>query len=76
MKKYKKILKKEVYDIVCDICNKSCLNDFKDPQMAEYAVLEAFWGYSSRKDNSKSYYEICENCFDKIEKYIKVIKHE
>lgn len=76
MRKYKKILKKEIYDILCDICGKSCLNDFRDPKMAEYAVLEAYWGYCSKKDNSKSYYEICEICFDKIEKYIESIKNE
>ncbi len=75
MRKYKKVLKKQTSDIVCDICGDSCLpNTYKDPKMAEYATLEATWGYFSKKDENQYFCEMCESCFDKIINYIESIK--
>lgn len=78
MKKYKEVLKRQVSDIICDICGKSCL--ISDPledyriETAEYATLEATWGYWSKKDGDRYYNEMCEICFDKVKSYIDSIK--
>jgi hypothetical protein len=76
MRKYKKVLKDELDDVVCDICNKSCIVDgcVQDPLMAEFAVLEASWGYCSKKDETQKRLEICEICYDKVISFIESIK--
>lgn len=76
MRKYKKVLKEEVDDVICDICNKSCMIDncSQDIFMAEFAILEASWGYCSKKDETRNKLEICENCYDKIINFIESIK--
>lgn len=76
MRKYKKILKDETSDIICDICGKSCLSECSmgDPAMGEYATLEGIWGYCSRKDGNYYRCEMCEDCFDKVVSYMESIK--
>jgi hypothetical protein len=76
MRKYKKVVKDELDDILCDVCGASCVPkrdegsvEF-DASWAEFAVLEANWGYMSRKDGDRANYEICEKCFDKIVVFI------
>jgi hypothetical protein len=75
MRKYKKILKDVTSDIVCDICGKSCVDErWGGVDAAEFATLEAIWGYCSKKDGEKYGCEMCEDCFDKVKSYIDTIK--
>ena len=61
LKTYKKVTKKAVDKIYCDICGSCCTDDNCGD---EYATLEALWGYCSSKDESKFDIQICERCFD------------
>ena len=76
MRKYKKAIKKILKDIVCDICGKSCSDPVcaQDVAMAEFATLEAMWGYCSKKDGESYKCEMCESCFDKVKIYIDSLK--
>ena len=76
MRKYKKVLKDELSDILCDICGKTCLSEcsMHDPAMSEYAVLEGIWGYCSRRDGERYVCEMCESCFDKVKVFIDSIR--
>jgi hypothetical protein len=77
MRKFRKKLKPELADIICDICGESCLSDCSmgDPAMAEWALLEALWGYcSGGKDGDKYRCEMCEKCFDKVRAFIDSMK--
>ena len=74
MRKYKKVLKDELLDVVCDACGRSCVPENSEgPGWAEFAVVEANWGYFSEKDGDKYYKEICESCFDKVCDFLKSI---
>lgn len=73
MRKYKQVMKDQLNDIVCDVCGKSCVKFNDDPGCAEYATLEAFWGYWSKKDGEKFHNDFCEECFDKILNFIKTL---
>ena len=64
-----------VVDIICDICNKSCIksrntNTADDVHSAEYSTLLANWGYYSKKDGEKWEFQFCEECSDKLYKFI------
>jgi hypothetical protein len=75
MRKYKKVLKNELEDIICDVCSKSCLDErFPEIELAEFATIEANWGYLSKKDGERFNWEICEECFDKIKAYMDSLK--
>jgi hypothetical protein len=76
VRKYKKKLKPQLADIVCDICGKSCLSEcsLEDPAMAEWAMLEATWGYCSHKDGEQYKCEMCEKCFDKVRAFIESMR--
>lgn len=78
MRKYKRVLKEQLEDIVCDICKSSCMSkcSMQDPTMAEYAVLEAFWGYCSKRDGDQYKCEMCEPCFEKVSNFIESIKND
>jgi len=76
MRKYKKKLKDVLEDVICDICGKSCNNSGQEVGFAEFAVLEANWGYFSRKDETRYNCEMCEDCFDKLTNFIEVLKNE
>lgn len=75
MRKYKKVLKDELDDVVCDVCGKSCVSGTLGAFGigAEFAVLEADWGYGSRKDGDSFRLEMCEDCFDKIVSFVGTI---
>jgi hypothetical protein len=75
MRTYKKVIKEQVEDIICDICKSSCMSEcsLQDPGMAEYAMLEATWGYCSKKDGDKYSCEMCESCFEKVYSFINSI---
>ena len=61
----------EITDIICDICGHSCKKDIESNICDyEYATLSASWGYYSNKDAVTWVCNICENCADKIMKYI------
>lgn len=66
-------------EFFCDICGKTCnaalpyyegkdIEEFRDD---EFAVLEAKWGYHSRKDQSHYKCIMCEDCFDEVAFFIK-----
>ena len=76
MRKYKSALRPVLEDVFCDICGKSCSSECSmgDPTMLEYATLEVFWGYCSRKDGDNYSCEMCESCFDKIKSFIDSIR--
>jgi hypothetical protein len=76
MRKYKKVLRDALEDIVCDICGKTCLSDcsMEDPLMAEYATIEGVWGYCSKRDGEFYKCDMCESCFEKVENFIKSLK--
>lgn len=79
MKKYKKVLKDEMSDLICDICHQSCFScgeesPWRNVTNAEYATLEANWGYFSNKDGESFSCEMCESCFDKVVKFIDFLK--
>lgn len=76
MRKFRKKLKPELADIICDICGDSCLSkcSMEDPAMAEWALLEASWGYCSGKDGEQYKCEMCERCFNKVRAFINSMK--
>lgn len=76
MRKFRKRLRSEVSDIVCDVCGRSCLTDCSmgDPAMAEYATLEAQWGYCSKRDGERYQCEMCEDCFERVSAFVDSLK--
>lgn len=78
MRKYKKVLKDQLDDVVCDVCGRSCSTDCSAAMgggsAAEYATLEAAWGYCSRKDGERYTCEMCEECFGKVSAFIDSLK--
>ena len=76
MRKFRKTLKDEVADIICDICGRSCMSEcsLDDPAMSEYATLEAIWGYCSVRDGERYICEMCEDCFGKVSAFIDSLK--
>lgn len=78
MRKYKKVLKDELDNIICDICGKGCRTACSeiasDSSMVEYATLEAIWGYCSGKDGERYTCEMCEDCFGKVSDFIDSLK--
>ena len=68
-----RIVKKDVVDIICDICGDSCQKEYD----YEYSELKAIWGYDSKKDLENWEMQFCEKCSDKIITFIrKLIKKE
>ena len=61
MKTYKKKTVTVLDQTICDVCGKTCTDDFYNNH--ENATLEALWGYSSRSDGTKFEIHLCENCF-------------
>lgn len=61
MKTYKEKTIKVIDQILCDICGKTCTDDFYNNH--ENATLEAIWGYNSRSDGQKFEIHLCESCF-------------
>ena len=61
MKTYKNKTVKVLDRTICDICGKTCTDDFYNNH--ENATLEAYWGYNSRSDGSKYEIHLCEQCF-------------
>jgi hypothetical protein len=75
MRKFEKKLKDTLVEILCDICGKTCsCPGFEDASMAEYATLEASWGYCSASDGNQHHCEMCEDCFEKVTSFIESIK--
>jgi len=76
LKKYKKVLKDEVDDVICDVCGDSCRKDCSHMlnDHGEYATLEAIWGYCSRRDGDDYKCDMCENCFEKVLAFIDSLK--
>jgi len=76
MRNFRKVLKDQLEDVVCDVCGRSCLTECSlgDPMMAEYATLEAKWGYCSKMDGEEYLCDMCEECFGKVSAFIDSLK--
>ena len=78
MRKFKKVKRDVLDDIVCDVCGSSCRTECSEQaegaSMVEYATLEALWGYCSRRDGEQYRCDMCENCFEKISGFINSLK--
>lgn len=63
-------------NITCNICGLLCdaaERGYKNPDFIsnEYAILEAFWGFCSKnKDTQHHHCIMCEDCYDKVVKFI------
>lgn len=57
----------QVSDVICDMCNQTCL---KQHGSNEYGTLEATWGYYSERDGVSEECHLCEACFAKVRKFI------
>lgn len=73
MRKYKKKLRNELAEVFCDACGANCSRSMGEIYSAEYAVLEATWGYWSRRDGESFRKDLCEDCFEKILDFIGTI---
>ena len=62
MKTYKQKTIKVLDQTICDVCGKTCTDDFYNNH--ENATLEAAWGYNSGRDGSRFEIHLCENCCD------------
>ena len=58
----------KVDTVICDICGKSCKDNFN--MNYEFSSLSASWGYGSHKDGSLWGGDFCEGCSDKIKDFI------
>ena len=67
MEVLKKVETLQVVDYTCDVCNQSCTTGYS----AEYATLEARWGFDSSKDGEIHICHFCENCYNKVAEFIK-----
>ena len=62
-------------DIICDICGNSCkIGDWDSDMDFEYMVLEANWGFLSKKDFQTWTAHVCEKCVDEKLSFIKFCK--
>ena len=61
MKTYKKKTIQVLDQTLCDVCGKTCTDDFYNNH--ENATIEANWGYNSGRDGQKFEIHLCENCF-------------
>jgi hypothetical protein len=60
---------KVIDKIICNVCGE----EIKDTETGrEFAMLDAAWGYSSRKDGEEHHSDICEKCYDKIINQFKI----
>ena len=66
--KKKKIEQDILTDIICDCCDKSCLDSHK--LNYEFAHLTANWGYYSHRDTESWECYLCEECAVKIKEFI------
>jgi len=69
MKTYKEKTIKVLDHILCDICGKTCTDDFYNNH--ENATLEASWGYNSGRDGERFEIHLCNNCFDETLDFLK-----
>lgn len=67
MKVTEKVITEGVADIICDMCNESCKKEYN----IEHGQLTADWGYESTRDGDSVDIHLCENCFGKVEEFIK-----
>lgn len=61
MRTYKDKTVKVLDQTLCDVCGKTCTDDFYNNH--ENATLEALWGYNSGRDGERFEIHLCENCF-------------
>lgn len=62
MKVHAKRLVETVVDRVCDVCNKSVMNEIAEHKYEECGELKANWGYGSKNDGESYHIDLCENC--------------
>lgn len=60
-----------ITDVICDRCGQSCKKPIEDSDYSfEYSRLTACWGFDSSKDGEEWDLFFCEDCSDKILKFI------
>lgn len=69
MKTFKEKITQVVDHIFCDVCGKTCTDDFYNSH--ENATLEAIWGYKSQHDLEKYEIHLCESCFFDVINFMK-----
>lgn len=69
MRLYKKQYINAIDNVLCDVCNAS--TKLYDQVGADYATIEACWGYGSKLDGSKYDIQLCENCFILLIDYLR-----
>jgi|SRR5262252_2397990 len=58
----------------CDICGDSCnASDDGRYEAHEWALLNARWGYHSRKDMQTHECHMCEGCYDRVWEFIETL---
>ena len=65
------IVKQILKEVVCDCCNKPCINT---EYGIEYMTLHASWGFMSNKDLESWEAQVCEECVDQKFRDIKFKK--
>lgn len=71
MKIHGEVKRIDIIDILCDCCGKSC----RQRMDYECANFCAQWGYDSNKDEVNWDFYFCEECSDKIFKFIEDLKN-
>lgn len=69
MKTFKNKTVKVLDQTICDVCGKTCTDDFYHSH--ENATLEAMWGYGSKSDGAKFEVHLCEHCFYSVLNFIR-----
>lgn len=71
VKKEMRLVEREfVTDVYCDICKKRIHTEF-DKLHEDYIHIDKKWGYGSKNDGKECAYDICEDCWSKIESLMK-----
>jgi len=74
MQKTKKKLRfvKEVSDVLCNCCGRSCKVRWAEIDLYEYAKIDVVWGYGSEHDGEEHLVHLCAPCFFKITENFKL----
>lgn len=80
MKKTATVPKEATVDVICDICNESVVPDsYRELQQdlsdfQGFGVLKASFGYGSTRDGQKVNFDLCETCFQDLEKHVEKLR--
>lgn len=76
MKKYKtvkQIVERNILQsVVCNMCGQAQQTDEAGNPNSEFVHIRKSWGYWSNKDMTVQHVDLCETCWDKICKKLKI----